>query len=185
MYVNGAGLLLREPIRDMIASKKQHEASGTSYGLSELGYDITLKQDIEFFPSNMAAYHQRAADTGDYDSPLQKRTAQGCVYIDGEFYDYGQFALASSIEYFEMPTDMGAEVKDKSTMARKALQVFNTVIEPGWEGYLTLELAYWGQKPLKLYAGQGIAQVLFQCSAEYAKYNGKYQNQPDRPVEAR
>ena len=83
-----------------------------------------------------------------------------------------------------MPRNMTGIVHDKSTWARKGLSVFNTVIEPGWKGWLTLELVYHGSEILHIKAGSGIAQVLFHQNAEYAQYTGKYQNQRDEPVAA-
>ena len=95
-----------------------------------------------------------------------------------------RFSLASAIERFDMPDDLIGIVHDKSTWARRGLSVFNTVIEPGWEGYLTLELVYHGWRPLHIPAGAGIAQVIFHQAACPARYSGKYQGQPDRPVAA-
>lgn len=94
------------------------------------------------------------------------------------------FTLASAIEEFDMPSDLVGVVHDKSTWARQGLSVFNTVIEPGWFGFLTLELVYHGNGVLKIPAGAGIAQVLFHKTTRDASYAGKYQHQPDRPVEA-
>ena len=68
--------------------------------------------------------------------------------------------------------------------ARRGLSVFNTVIEPGWKGFLTLELVYYGWGILRIPAGAGIAQVLFHWTTDYAAYDGKYMNQPARPVSA-
>ena len=97
-----------------------------------------------------------------------------------------RFALASTIERFDMPRDMVAIVHDKSTWARKGLSVFNTVIEPDWRGWLTLELVYHGWKPLRIPAGVGIAQAIFHRIEEPASYgDGKYQDQEDQPVGAR
>jgi dCTP deaminase len=95
-----------------------------------------------------------------------------------------RFTLASAIEEFDMPSDLVGVVHDKSTWARQGLSVFNTVIEPGWFGFLTLELIYHGNGVLKIPAGAGIAQVLFHKTTRDASYAGKYQHQPDRPVEA-
>jgi len=94
------------------------------------------------------------------------------------------FCLASAIEEFQMPPNMVGVVHDKSTWARQGLSVFNTVIEPGWNGFLTLELVYHGRDGLHIPAGAGIAQVIFHRTVEYAAYDGKYQNQADQPVEA-
>jgi dCTP deaminase len=95
-----------------------------------------------------------------------------------------RFTLASAIEEFQMPDDLVGIVHDKSTWARKGLSVFNTVVEPSWKGYLTLELVYHGWGVLRIPAGAGIAQVLFHQITERATYRGKYQNQPARPVSA-
>lgn len=101
-------------------------------------------------------------------------------------HPFRRFALASTIEKFDMPENLVAIVHDKSTWARRGLSVFNTVIEPGWRGWLTLELVYHGWKPLSIPAGAGIAQAIFHRIEEPASYgNGKYQDQEDRPVEAR
>lgn len=84
-----------------------------------------------------------------------------------------------------MPCDLMGIVHDKSTWARRGLSVFNTVIEPGWHGFLTLELVYHGEGELIIPAGAGIAQVVFHMLEEPRAYTGKYQNQPDKPVPAR
>lgn len=96
-----------------------------------------------------------------------------------------RFALASTIERFQMPDHLVGIVHDKSTWARKGLSVFNTVIESGWNGWLTLELVYHGDGELVIPAGAGIAQILFHELHAPAAYTGKYQHQEDRPVEAR
>lgn len=101
------------------------------------------------------------------------------------FEPNNRFQLASTIEKFHMPNTLVAVVHDKSTWARQGLSVFNTVIEPGWKGWLTLELVYHGNDVLEIPAGAGIAQVLFYKLAQKASYEGgKYQNQPDKPVGA-
>lgn len=96
-----------------------------------------------------------------------------------------RFKLASAIEEFDMPTNLVGVVHDKSTWARRGLSVFNTVIEPGWKGFLTLELVYHGSEGIHIAAESGIAQVLFHETAETAAYDGKYQHQENMPVEAR
>jgi dCTP deaminase len=95
-----------------------------------------------------------------------------------------RFTLASAIERFKMPDDLVGIVHDKSSWARQGLSVQNTVVEPSWEGYLTLELFYAGWGILRIPAGAGIAQVLFHQLSLPAQYRGKYQNQPARPVAA-
>ncbi len=96
-----------------------------------------------------------------------------------------RFVLASTVDEFQMPQHLVGVVHDKSTWARRGLSVQNTCIEPGWNGFLTLELIYHGDEILHIPAGAGIAQVLFHELHSLAAYNGKYQGQEDRPVEAR
>lgn len=101
-------------------------------------------------------------------------------------HPFRRFRLASTIECFDMPENLVAIVHDKSSFIRRGLMVGNSVIEPGWKGFLTLELFYFGWKPLCIQPGSGIAQVIFHELTERASYgNGKYQNQADRPVEAK
>ena len=158
--VNGTELLIAAPIQDMLIEK--HRDHGVSHGLAEAGYDIRLKQDVVFFA----------------DTPTGPR-----VSID-DYLLSGRFVIASAMEKFQMPHDLVGVVHDKSTWARQGLSVFNTVIEPGWEGYLTLEFVFHGNTDLILPAGAGIAQVLFSRVQQPAKYSGKYQDQADKPVAA-
>lgn len=156
MIINKSALIRAAPIRYMLTDKLN--TNGTSYGLSEAGYDIRIKQDIKFFPDDNE------------------------IFIDKDRIITGNFCIASAIEEFQMPNNLVAIVHDKSTWARKGLSVFNTVIEPGWKGFLTLELVYHGQDTLRIPAGSGIAQVIFHELAVPAQYEGKYQNQEDRPI---
>lgn len=96
----------------------------------------------------------------------------------------GQFMLASTIERFTMPTNLLGIVHDKSTWARMGLAVQNTVIEPGWCGWLTLELTNHGTEPLVIKRGDPIAQIVFHYldSPAHVAYDGKYQNQKRGPV---
>ena len=99
----------------------------------------------------------------------------------------GDFCLASTKELFVMPNDLIAMVHDKSTWARRGLSLFNTVIEPGWTGYLTLELVNNSDKLLKIENGDPIAQIVFMRLEEPTEmpYSGKYQNQEAGPQAAR
>ena len=147
MIINGKSLLRCNPVTPMFDSK--HRKDGVSYGLSEAGYDVRIKQEVRLSPEN-------------------------------------RFGLASTVERFTMPDHLVGVVHDKSTWARRGLSVFNTVIEPAWEGYLTLELVYHGNGEILIPAGVGIAQVLFYALLDTASYGeGKYQNQPDEPVGAK
>lgn len=99
----------------------------------------------------------------------------------------GMFRLASSVEYFNMPTQILARVADKSTWARRGLAVQNTVIEPGWRGHLTLELTNHSERMINLQAGMPIAQIIFEWLDQPTDqpYNGKYQDQPAGAVPAK
>lgn len=97
----------------------------------------------------------------------------------------GQFALGSSLEEFDIPKNLVALVKDKSSWARLGLSVFNTVAEAGWKGYLTLELKNQSDKTIVIRSGDPIAQVLFFTTDETTDgYTGKYQNQSAGPQKA-
>lgn len=162
MIINRHALLAASPIKDMVTTKVTN--GDVSFGLGEAGYDIRIKQDVRFAFSE---YHGIMR-----------------VGLDGR-YKSDRFTLASAIEEFTMPDNLVGIVHDKSTWARRGLSVFNTVIEPGWNGFLTLELTYHGQEELIIPAGSGIAQVVFHETACRAQYNGKYQDQEDEPVAAR
>lgn len=170
MVVNGKELLKAAPMKEMFAGK--HSAYGVSYGLGEVGYDIRIKQAVNFVRTDRG---ERIVITAEREG-------------DGELRQYnrarGNFIIASAMEEFVMPEDLMGIVHDKSTWARQGLSVFNTVIEPGWKGFLTLELVYHGGDCLEIPAGAGIAQVVFHKLSSVARYEGKYQHQADRPVEA-
>lgn len=98
----------------------------------------------------------------------------------------GGFVLASTMERFEMPTDLLGIVHDKSTWARLGLAAQNTVIEPGWTGYLTLELTNHSRKTIEIVSGAPIAQIIFHYTDQpvEAAYDGKYQDQKRGPQAA-
>lgn len=98
----------------------------------------------------------------------------------------GGFALASCLEKFQMSDDLLGVVHDKSTWARLGIAVQNTVIEPGWRGFLTIELTNHGRDEVVIEAGTPICQVVFHLLDEPTKqvYDGKYQNQKQGIQEA-
>lgn len=165
MIINGAALLDARPIHDM-ADGKMVGPGGTSFGLGEAGYDIRIKQTLRFRGGCVEVFN-------------------GQDFSQRVSFDEESFCLASAIEQFEMPDDLTGIVHDKSTWARRGLSVFNTVIENGWAGFLTLELVYHRKKELIIPAGAGIAQVIFHRTSQHSHYNGKYQNQEDQPTPAR
>lgn len=148
--------------------KVRPEGHMTSWGRGEMGYDIRIKQEITFFINEEGP---QIAIT----DPILRQTT----------YKKGRFCLASSIEEFNMPANLGGIGHDKSTLARLGVQVFNTVIEPGWRGFLTIELVFNGEERVHIPAGSGIMQVIFHQLACEAQYVGKYQDQPNEPVFAK
>lgn len=114
------------------------------------------------------------------------RVAEGVWLGEGNCSSFPNFSLASSIEKFRMPLNVLGRVCDKSTWARLGLAVQNTVLEPGWEGYLTLELSNNKGSRIKIKEGSPIAQIIFEYldSPSERAYSGKYQNQPAGPQPA-
>lgn len=98
----------------------------------------------------------------------------------------GDFCLAYSIERIKMPNDLVCIVHDKSSWARQGLAVQNTVLEPGWEGHITLELSAHSNEELIIKEGMPIAQLIFHKLdfPTEQPYSGKYQNQPAQAVQA-
>lgn len=172
MIINGVDLLKAEPIKDMLTMKVSKPEFPTSYGLSEIGYDIRIKQDVTFSPPNLQLGMDPIVTVVDPNTQEIRRKR-------------GRFCLASSMEEFSVPNELGAVGHDKSTFARLGVQVFNTVIEPGWKGFLTIELVFNGEEPVFIPAGTGIMQVIFHLLSQPAEYQGKYQDQPDVPVPAK
>jgi dCTP deaminase len=170
MVINGFDLIRSNPIKDMLPGKVRH--NGVSHGLTEAGYDIRIKQSIEFSTDEDGF---KTIWIREPDFELSRETT---VHT-------GNFCLASTIEEFKMPQNLVGIVHDKSTWARMGLSVFNTVIEPGWRGHLTLELVYHGQQELIIPAGSGIAQVIFHKTSLLGSYDGKYQDQMDEPCPSR
>lgn len=177
MIINGSELLLCAPIENMETCKI--ESQGVSYGLGEAGYDIRIAQTIIFKPAHYGNEQDPYCFTGSAAAKWLDKDMEQLGIVNK-----GKFILASAIEKFNMPDHLCGVVHDKSTWARHGLSVFNTVIKPGWKGYLTLELVYHGEEVLVIPAGSGIAQVLFHEVLEPRQYTGKYANQSDKPVPA-
>lgn len=168
MIVNGTELLKLEPIKDMLTEKVCFPGLPGSWGLTEIGYDIRVKQDIRFMVNE--------------EGPII--TVTDAMTREIKYFN-ARFCLASSIEEFQMPDGVGAIGHDKSTFARMGVQVFNTVIEPGWRGFLTIELVFNGEEMVHIPAGTGIMQLIFHELCVPAVYVGKYQDQADAPVPAK
>jgi len=148
-----------------------------SYGLSSFGYDIRIGSKFRvFMPS---CFVTTAVDPKNFDSDLLEEVdVVGHILIPSNSY-----ALGLSMEYIRMPPDVMAIVVGKSTYARCGIIVNVTPLEPGWEGYITMEISNNTPHPAVIYAEEGIAQVLFfkgeAPNITYATKGGKYQHQKE------
>jgi len=175
------GLLPDYRIRELSQQKKMIQPfianqvrDGTiSYGLSSYGYDIRVADEFKIFTNVFSAI----VDPKDFD-PHSMIDYKGEVCI----IPPNSFALARTIEYFRIPRNILTICVGKSTYARCGIIVNVTPFEPEWEGYVTLEISNTTPLPAKIYANEGIAQVLFfesdeVCDVSYADKKGKYQAQ--------
>lgn len=145
-----------------------------SYGTSSFGYDIRVADEFKVFTD----VHSVVVDPKHFDD-------RSFVDISGEGYCLippNSFALARTLEYFRVPSDVLVVCVGKSTYARCGIIVNVTPLEPEWEGHLTLEISNTTPLPAKIYANEGIAQLLFfkgdqVPSTTYAQRRGKYQKQ--------
>ncbi len=144
-----------------------------SYGLSSYGYDIRIADEFKIFTN----IHSATVDPKNFDTrSFIDVKADVCIIPPNSF------ALARTIEYFKIPRDVITVCVGKSTYARCGIIVNVTPFEPEWEGIVTLEVSNTTPLPAKIYAGEGIAQVLFfegdePCETSYADRKGKYQSQ--------
>ncbi len=144
-----------------------------SYGLSSYGYDIRVTDEFKIFTN----VHSAVVDPKDF-NPKSFVDFRGDICV----IPPNSFVLAQTVEYFRIPRDVLTVCLGKSTYARCGLIVNVTPFEPEWEGYVTLEISNTTPLPARIYAGEGIAQVLFFqsdeiCETSYADRKGKYQNQ--------
>jgi deoxycytidine triphosphate deaminase len=144
-----------------------------SYGLSSYGYDIRVADEFKIFTNVFSA----VVDPKHFDT-------RSMVDFKGDvcIIPPNSFALARTVEYFRIPRSTLTICVGKSTYARCGIIVNVTPFEPEWEGFVTLEISNTTPLPAKIYANEGIAQVLFFEGDEvteisYADRNGKYQNQ--------
>ncbi len=160
--------------RDMIRPFSQDQVShGISYGVSSYGYDISLADEFrvpdfakmtQIDPKNSAPQHFR-----------EVRAASILIAPNS-------FVLGRSREYFRIPRDILTVCLGKSTYARCGIVVNVTPFEPEWEGFATISMANTAPVPVRVYANEGIAQVVFlqateQCLTSYKDKKGKYQAQ--------
>jgi dCTP deaminase len=153
--------------------EKQARGNVVSFGVSSYGYDMRVADEFRIFTN----VHSAIVDPKNF-------TADSLVDFKGDvcIVPPNSFALARSIEYFRIPRNVLTITVGKSTYARCGVITNVTPFEPGWEGYVTLEISNTTPLPAKIYANEGIAQVLFfeadeECEISYADKSGKYQGQ--------
>ena len=168
-------------IRDMALSRgmiepfveRQTKEGVISYGLSSYGYDARVSNEFKIFTNVDSAI----VDPKNFsEAGFVSREVDVCVIPPNSF------ALARSVEYFRVPRDVLVICLGKSTYARCGLIVNVTPLEPEWEGHVTLEISNTTPLPAKVYANEGLCQILFfrsdePCQVSYADRKGKYQKQ--------
>jgi len=147
-----------------------------SYGLSSAGYDIRVDRHFKIF-SPVPGSAGECVDPKNFNPSL-------LVDYTGDVCDVPphSYVLCQSVETFKIPKDVVVTCVGKSTYARCGLHVNVTPLEPGWRGVLTIEISNAGPSPVRIYAMEGIAQLLFDllkspANVSYDKRSGKYQDQ--------
>ena len=144
-----------------------------SYGTSSYGYDVRCADEFKIFTN----VHSVTVDPKAFDEKsFVDFTGDVCIIPPNSF------ALARTIEYFRIPRDVLTICLGKSTYARCGIIVNVTPLEPEWEGHVTLEFSNTTNLPAKIYANEGVAQMLFfqsdeSCAVSYRDRGGKYQGQ--------
>lgn len=144
-----------------------------SYGTSSYGYDVRCANEFKIFTNiNSSVVDPKDFDEGSFVD----------VQSDVCIIPPNSFALARTVEYFKIPRDVLTICLGKSTYARCGIIVNVTPLEPEWEGHVTLEFSNTTPLPAKIYANEGVAQMLFLqgdevCETSYKDRNGKYQGQ--------
>jgi len=153
--------------------EKQVREGVISYGLSSYGYDIRVADEFKIFTDvNTTVVDPKALDQ----RSLVDFKGSVCIIPPNSF------ALARTVEYFRIPRDVLTICVGKSTYARCGIITNVTPFEPGWEGFATLEISNTTPLPARIYANEGLAQVIFfqgdePCEVSYADKKGKYQKQ--------
>jgi dCTP deaminase len=154
-------------------AEESMRAGVISYGVSSYGYDVRVGRSFKVF-------------TNVYGAVIDPKKFDPSAFVDiqGDFciIPPNSFVLAETVEYFEIPRDILATCLGKSTYARCGIIVNVTPLEPEWRGKITMEISNTTPLPAKIYANEGIAQILFfradkVCEKSYADKKGKYQDQ--------
>jgi dCTP deaminase len=154
-------------------SEKQVREGVISFGLSSYGYDLRVADEFKIFTN----VNSTVVDPKNFDERSFVTVRAECITIPPN-----SFALARSVEYFKIPRDVLTICVGKSTYARCGIIVNVTPFEPEWEGFVTLEISNTTPLPARVYANEGLCQILFfqsdeVCEVSYADRKGKYQAQ--------
>jgi dCTP deaminase len=162
-----------EPFVDGQVKKLEDGSRAISYGLSSYGYDLRVSREFKVF-------------TNIFNTVVDPKNFDPKSFVDIEtdvcIVPPNSFALARSVEYFRIPREALTICVGKSTYARCGIIVNVTPFEPEWEGHVTLEISNTTPLPAKIYANEGLAQVVFYvadevCETSYADRGGKYMKQ--------
>lgn len=167
-----------------LVCEKVREVEGrriVSFGLSSYGYDIRLAPDGILTYTSSTTVDPKRLRAGDTRPVYVRTNSLGESFIE---LAPGELVLGYSVERFVIPADVFCVILGKSTIARTGVSLLATPLEPGWEGYVTLELTNASLNWVRVYVGEGIGQVLFYeaepCDAPYG--DGTYQGQGARVV---
>jgi dCTP deaminase len=165
--------LIERDIKIQPFAEAQSRPGVISYGVTSYGYDVRVDRKFKVFTNA----HCAIVDPKNFDP-------KSFVDIEADFclIPPNSFALAETVEYLEIPRDVLCVCVGKSTYARTGIIVNVTPLEPEWRGRVTIEISNTTPLPAKIYAGEGIAQILFfraeqVCRTSYADKKGKYQDQ--------
>lgn len=186
-YVKKYGMIdpfIPEQVKQVTLDKEGLVKKTISYGTSSYGYDIRVGNKFRIFTN----VHNNIIDPKNFDRQLLVEKV--VEPFEPVIIPPNSFALAVSIERFKIPRDILTICLGKSTYARCGIIVNVTPFEPEWEGWPTLEISNTTTLPAKIYANEGLAQVLFFkadniCETSYEDRKGKYQNQVSVPVPAK
>ena len=192
LHIGGCERRLMEGVQAMIATGEIHAADDGDHNLV-----VHKASDVQYILSQVLPYLNRRRDAAS--RALAELKSNKSIVVDPKAFDAqsfidfqgdvcvippNSFALGRTVEYFRIPRSVLTICVGKSSYARCGIIVNVTPFEPEWEGYVTLEISNTTPLPAKIYAGEGIAQVLFfeadeECEQSYADKKGKYQAQQE------
>ena len=159
-------------------AERPEKKGGISFGLSSYGYDMRLSDEFRIFNPPDGEISMVLDPKNVPEDHFSYHKGENCLI------PANSFVLAKSLEYFKLPRDIMTICTGKSTYARSGVAVNVTPLEPEWEGHVTISISNTSCRPVRIYAYEGIAQLIFMgvcepCEVSYADKSGKYQAQKD------